>query len=268
MAFQICLNTSTIRPVPIIEKIRLAAKHGFVGVELWLNDIYEYIGRGGEVRDVEKELSDQGLFVPCTIAMRSWGEASNLEYPLQLDECKRRMELAARIGSPNIVATPPREPEDVGQITERYKDLLELGRGAGVRPLFEYISFFKSVPTLKLAVEIAQAVEDKDAAIILDAFHTWNAGGDLDDVKNTPLELIAHYHFDDGDPVIPRGEQTDPNRVMPGEGPIDLEAEVAVLKELGYEGTVSLELFNPGLWGKDPNEVLQMGMERMRQYFG
>ena len=36
--------------------IRLTAKAGFAGVELWINDIYEYIGQGGEVSDVEKEV--------------------------------------------------------------------------------------------------------------------------------------------------------------------------------------------------------------------
>ena len=57
----------------------------------------------------------------------------------------------------------------------------------------------------------------------------------------------------------------DPNRVMPGDGPIDLRAEIEILREIGYEGTVSLELFNPGLWEQDPAEVLAAGIERMRQ---
>ncbi len=64
---------------------------------------------------------------------------------------------------------------------------------------------------------------------------------------------------------MPAGTQTDPNRVLPGDGPIDLAGEIAILREIGYEGTVSLELFNPGLWEKDPAEVLRTGIERMRE---
>ena len=109
MPFKLCLNTSTIRPQPLLEKIRLTAEAGFEGIELWINDIYEHVGRGGEVSDVEKALADHGLIVPCMIALRGWGEASELEYPLMLDEARRRMELAARLGSPWVVATPPRE---------------------------------------------------------------------------------------------------------------------------------------------------------------
>ena len=35
----------------------------------------------------------------------------------------------------------------------------------------------------------------------------------------------------------------------------------------GYEGFVSLELFNPDLWARDPLEVAKVGMEKMRAYF-
>ena len=55
-----CLNTSTIKPQPLIRKIELAGQAGYDGIELWVNDIYEHIGRGGEVRDVELAIADNG----------------------------------------------------------------------------------------------------------------------------------------------------------------------------------------------------------------
>ena len=69
---QLCLNTSTIKPVPILEKIRLAGEHGFEAIEPWIVEVYEHVGRGGEVRDIEKALGDHGLTVPCMVAMRQW----------------------------------------------------------------------------------------------------------------------------------------------------------------------------------------------------
>jgi len=268
MAFTLCLNTSTIKPQPLLDKIRLAAEAGFAGVELWINDVYEYVGRGGEVRDVEKALADHGLIVPCVVAVRQWGEAGEVEYPLMLDETRRRMEMAARLGSPYLVATPPRDPCDLGQITRRYKDLLELGRQVGVKPTMEYIGFFQSVRHLGQAWQIVQDADDPDATLLLDSFHSWNAGATLDDLRAVPARRISHYHIDDADPDKPVGTQTDPDRVMLGEGQIDLRGEIAVLREKGYEGTVSLELFNRDLWAQDPREVLKVGIERMRELLG
>ena len=50
---------------------------------------------------------------------------------------------------------------------------------------------------------------------------------------------------------------------MIGDGPIDLAAEIQVLRNIGYQGTISLELFNAELWEKDPLEVAQLGRQRL-----
>ena len=83
---QFCLNTSTIKPQPLLKKIELAGAAGYDGIELWLNDIYDHIGRGGEVSDVEKALADHGLIVPSVIAIRQWGDQDGWEYELVKDE--------------------------------------------------------------------------------------------------------------------------------------------------------------------------------------
>ena len=265
MSFVVCLNTSTIKPQPLLEKIRVAAAAEYDGVELWINDVYEFVGRGGEVSEIEKALSDHGLIVPCSIAARGWGDAVGQEYNLALDEVKRRLEMAARIGAPYLVATPPREPCDLEQIAERYRDLLKLGREAGVKPTFEYISFFKSVPRLSDAWKVVQDANNEDATLILDAFHNYNSGSTMDDLRQIPVGKISHYHIDDADPNKPPLTQTDPDRVMPGDGSIDLKAEIEILRSGGYQGTVSLELFNAELWAQDPLDVAKRGRDRLRE---
>lgn len=263
MSFSCCLNTSTIKTTPILEQIRVTAAAGFEAIELWINDIYQYVGRGGEVRDIEKALSDHGLRVPCMIALRSWGEAVGPEYRLMLDEARRRMELAARLGAPTVVATPPRAACPQNQLVQRFQDLLEIGREVGVQPTFEYISFFESVSTLDQAWEIVQQTGNAEATLIVDAFHTWNGRSSPHLLAELPVERISHYHINDAHPAVLCGQQTDRDRVMLGDGPIDLAAEIQMLRKLGYQGMVSLELFNTELWEQDPLEVAQLGMERL-----
>ncbi len=258
-----CLNTSTIKTTPLLEKIRVTAEAGFDAIELWINDIYEYIGQGGEVCDVESALRDCNLSIPCMIALRGWGEAVGQEYRLMLEEARRRMELAARFSSPYIVATPPREPCDLQQLTDRYGDLLEIGREVGVKPTFEYISFFQGAQTLDTAWQVVQQVGDDDATLIADAFHTWNSHSTTDLLRHIPGDRISHYHIDDGNPNVARYQQTDPDRVMISAGVIDLRAEIEMLREIGYKGMISLELFNQQLWQQDPLEVARLGKEKL-----
>jgi len=259
-----CLNTSTIKPQPLLKKIELSGQAGYDGIELWINDVYDFIGRGGEVREVEQALADHGLIVPSMIAIRQWGDMDGWEYQLVKDEAHRRFALAARLGAPYIVATPPLELARQDHLPERYADLLEIGRQEGIRPTFEYISFFKSVYNLADAWRIVQETADPDSSIILDAFHNWNSNSTLDDLRAIPLEKISHYHIDDAHPDIPPTEQKDPNRVMLGDGQIDLAAELAVLKEKGYDRTMSLELFNADLWEQDPLDVISTGLTKMK----
>ncbi|MCA9218816.1 MAG: sugar phosphate isomerase/epimerase [Planctomycetales bacterium] len=269
MALKLCLNTSTIKPQSLTEKIRLAGEAGYDGIELWVNDIYEFVGQGGEVSTVEKMLADYGLIVPCMIALRGWGEASEFEYRFMREEAKRRLELCRRLGSPWLVCSPPVDPCDFGVLTRRYRDLLEIGRQVGgVKPTFEYISFLKSAYHLNHAWQVVRDAEDPDATFVLDAFHSWNSNSTLDDLRAIPIERISHYHIDDAAPHIPATQQKDADRVMVGDGVIDLRAEIQVLRDKGYDGTVSLELFNPTLWDSDPREVVRLGLERMREVCG
>ena len=262
---KICLNTSTIKPVPLLEKIKLVGEAGYAGIELWLNDVWEFVARGGEVSEISRALDDHGLIVPSVIAMRQWGDFEGWEHQLVLDEARRRFALGARLGAPYIVATPPLENPKTSHLAERYKELLEIGREEGIKPTFEYISFFKSVHTLRRAWEIVQETNDPDATLILDAFHNWNSDSTTQDLKDIPLDRISHYHIDDADPQKPALTQTDPDRVMPGDGQIDLQTEIKLLKEKGYDGTVSLELFSQYWWDKDPKETLRVGYERVAE---
>jgi 2-keto-myo-inositol isomerase len=260
---RLSLNASTIKPTPLLEKIRVAGEAGYHGIELWAVELYEHVGRGGEVSEVERALADHGLEVPCFIAVRNWGETSGWEYKLALDEARRRFELAARLGSPLMVCTPPMERPGIGGLAAGYRDLLRIGRETGVRAVLEYISFFASLNNVADTVAVLDECGDPDACLILDAFHNWNNRTTVDDLRALEPGRIAHYHIDDAAPELPSGEQKDPDRVMVGDGVIDLREELEILKDKGYDRWLSLELFNAAWWAKNPKETAQVGLERM-----
>src|SRR2546426_7722442 len=68
-------------------------------------------------------------------------------------EARRRMEQAAAVGAPTIVASPvPDAPNvDLGRAASRYAELLELGRQVGVTPSMEFLGFFHNVFMLEQA---------------------------------------------------------------------------------------------------------------------
>ncbi|MCP4172609.1 MAG: sugar phosphate isomerase/epimerase, partial [Fuerstiella sp.] len=72
MSFQYSLNSSTIQTTPILQKIEIAARAGYTGIELWHDDMDAHVGSGGTMAEIRKCVEDNGLKVPTTIHIHSW----------------------------------------------------------------------------------------------------------------------------------------------------------------------------------------------------
>ena len=262
--FLFCLNTSTIRPTPLLDKIRLAGRAGYQAIEPWNDEIDAYLKTGGTLADLNRAISDAGLRVVSVIALHGWINAEGEQYTRALDECQRRMDQAAALGSPYIVASPPHEVVDLKRAATRFAELLKLGKQAGVAPSMEFLGFVAGVKTVASAWTIAQDSGDPQATVVADVFHMIRGGGSVDDLKLLPGDRLANFHINDvpaqPDPLT----QTDADRVMVGEGIADLPKVIANLRAIGYRGPLSLELFNRELWTKDPSEVITRGLERIQ----
>lgn len=261
--FSYCLNTSTIQPTPLLEKVRIAGRLGFDAVELWTDEITEFESHSS-LGELKRIVSDAGLRVASVIALGGWLDTDDKAYHTALDECRRRMDQAAALGSPIIVASPPQPPVEHALAVERYSELLRLGRRHGVKPALEFLGFVESIYTVASARSIAEATRDPDATIVADVYHMLRGGGSLDELSTLRGDQIAIFHIDDMPAKPPFREQTDYDRVMLGEGVVDLPKVIADLRKIDYQGALSLELFNKALWAHDPEEVCRKGLERMQ----
>ena len=66
----------------------------------------------------------------------------------------------------------------------------------------------------------------------------------------------------------PREQITDAARVYPGEGVAPLDLVLGQLREIGFNGVLSLELFNPAYWKQDAFTVAKTGLEKMKAETG
>ena len=262
--FLYCLNTSTIRPTPLLEKIRVARAAGYQAIEPWNDEVTEYLAHGGSMADLLAALRDHDLRVVSVIALHSWVTSEGLAYQAALDECKRRMAQAVELGSPYIVASPPQEVVDLGKAAERFGELMRLGRAEGVAPSMEFLGFVDGIKNVDTAWTIAQNCGEPGATIVADVFHMMRGGGSVDDLLKVPGDRLAIFHINDLPAVPDPLTQTDADRVMVGEGVADLPRVIANLRAIGYRGPLSLELFNRALWRKDPAEVVATGLARVK----
>ena len=264
--FPLCLNTSTIMPRPLEEKIEVAARAGYDMIELWSKDVEAHLQSGASLAGIRAHLQHAGLQVPSMIALSGWADCSDAEFPQALAVARERMEAAATLGCPRIVASPPKDKRvDLAQAGARYAALLELGRRIGVLPAMEFLGFVTQIYDLRTALEVCARANDRDATVVMDPFHIFRGGGSFDEVLLVPGHAVAVCHFNDAPGDKPREQQEDPDRVQPGDGVLPLEGLVRSLYAIGYHGPISLELFNHALWEQDPLTVVQDGLHRMRE---
>lgn len=273
---KLSLNTVTIQPAPLFTKIEAASKAGFDGIEFHVYEIFEHLIGGGSMADVRHALADAGLAVPSMLGFRNWGDLQGHDYKLHLFEARRRLRLCANLGCPHLICSTPMYQADWSHLHERYADLLAIGREEGCTPAFEFIGHYASVTNLRDARTMLERADAELAArsasgcsvtlpcLCLDAFHLWNGGSSLDDLRALPANRIAHFHIDDAAPGKPPGAQDDSDRVLPGDGQIDLSGMLAVLRKIGYDKWLSLELFDKSLWQRDPLDVAKLSLERLQ----
>ncbi|NUM54116.1 MAG: sugar phosphate isomerase/epimerase [Candidatus Hydrogenedentes bacterium] len=263
----VVLNASTIRPCPSKDKIRIAAECGYDGIELWMTDLESLEQEGHKLEDIAKEIKDRGLFVPNVIGLWDGMPATQEEWEKSLEKTRDRMRMASAVGSIHVAALPfpDREDFDMAWGTDRYRDLLHIGRdNYNLAVTMEFIGFVKGVHRLGQACCIAVDSNEPTATILPDTFHLYRGGSGFNGIKHLQPEFIADFHWNDVSAATPQFETRDKDRVMPGDGILPLTQCLKDLLEIGYTGPLSLEIFNEEYWKMDPKVAATIGVEKMR----
>ena len=268
--FGYCLNTSTIRgqKLGIEQEVDLAAKAGYDAIEPWINEIDEYVKQGGSLKDLAKRIRDHGLKVASAIGFAQWIVDDDAKRAMGLEEAKRTMDLVAQLGGTRIAAPPAGATDKPGlnlfEAAKRYRALLELGHQMGVAPQIEVWGFSKNLSRLGETVFVAVESGHRDACLLLDVYHIYKGGSDFNGLKLLGGAGLHVFHVNDYPASPPRDTITDADRVYPGDGVAPLGQVFRDLRDAGFCGMLSLELFNRGYWEKDAFEVVKTGLEKTR----
>jgi sugar phosphate isomerase/epimerase len=102
-----------------------------------------------------------------------------------------------------------------------------------------------------------------NVGLTLDAWHWYHAGGTTEDIVRAGKDRIVVVHFDDS-ADLPPAEVRDNQRVLPGEGVINLTGFLQALQKIGYEDSLSVEVFGRGLKEMPPQESAKLCLESGR----
>jgi 2-keto-myo-inositol isomerase len=266
------LNTSTIRgqKLPLDKQVDVTASAGYDGIEPWIRDIQQFAESGGSLPDLKKKIADLGLTVDSAIGFANWIVDDDAARAKGLEDARREMLLVKAIGG-NKVAAPPvgahrndSTPPPLPVIAERYRALLEVGDEVGVVPQLELWGFSPTLSQLSELAYVAAGAAHPKACVLPDFYHIYKGGNDFASLGMIEASRMHCFHINDYPAAPPRDSIADKDRVFPGDGVCPLPSLIRQLVENGFQGTFSLELFNPLYWERDAAEVAVEGLQKCK----
>jgi sugar phosphate isomerase/epimerase len=178
------------------------------------------------------------------------------------------MDMVRQVGGKRMAAPPAgatdRTDMSLLKIAERYRELFEAGEKIGVTPMVELWGFSKTLSRLSEALMVAVESDRPNACVLADIYHLYKGGSGFTGLRLVGAPALPVIHVNDYPPTPPRAEITDAFRVYPGDGVAPLKEVFRDLRALGFNGFLSLELFNHEYWKHDALLVARTGLEKLK----
>lgn len=242
------------------EKLEAIAKAGFDGIEIFEQD---FIADTGTPRDIGNMIRDQGLEITLFQPFRDFEGLTGSARARAFDRAKYKFDTMEELGTDLILICSSVHPDALGGIdraADDFRALGEIAAGRGLRVGYEALAWGRHVNDHRDAWEIVRRADHPNVGLILDSFHTLARKTDPNTIRRIPADKIFFVQLADA-PIIDMDllYWSRHFRNMPGEGDLAVTAFMRAVAATGYDGPISLEIFNDQFRGGRPEGLAQDG---------
>lgn len=242
------------------EKLSAIARAGFDGIEIFEND---FLAFDRSPADVGQMVRDQGLTVSLFQPFRDFEGMPEPFRSRNFDRAERKFDLMAELGTDLMLICSNTSPVSLGGIDRAAADFRELGERAakrGLRVGYEALAWGRHIHDHRDAWEIVRRADHPNIGLILDSFHTLARKIDVNSIRSIPGDRIFIVQLADA-PLIEMDllYWSRHFRNMPGEGDLAVTSFMQAVAATGYDGYLSLEIFNDQFRGGSPEAISRDG---------
>ncbi|GAB2849973.1 sugar phosphate isomerase/epimerase and 4-hydroxyphenylpyruvate domain-containing protein [Streptomyces deserti] len=229
----------------LTEKLTAASRAGFDGVEIFENDL---LASPLTPQEVRARCADLGLTIDLYQPMRDIEAVPADEFARNLRRARHKFELMTRLGADTVLvcsSVAPSTVDDDALAAEQLSRLADLAREFGIRVAYEALAWGRHVSTYDHAWRIVESANHPALGTCLDSFHILSRGSDPKGIEDIPGEKIFFLQLADA-PLLAMDvlQWSRHYRCFPGQGGLDIAGLVRRVLHTGYEGPLSLEVFN------------------------
>jgi 4-hydroxyphenylpyruvate dioxygenase len=229
----------------LTEKIEAIAAAQFKGVEIFENDLLSF---NGTPADARRMIEGLGLE---TITFQPFRDFEGMPEPHRskvFARAERKFDVMQELGCDLLMVCSNVSPESLGGIERAAADFHELGERAskrGLRVAFEALSWGRHIHDYRDSWEVVRRANHPAVGLVLDSFHVLARGTDLSAIRSIPSDKIFLVQMADA----PRLDMdylswSRHYRCFPGQGDLPVDDFMDALHATGFDGLLSLEIFN------------------------
>ena len=262
-----CISEATTLSSTFADDVNGYADGGCHAMEVWLTKLETHLEKNSAA-DTRKLIQDRDMTLAAASyqggLLLSQGQQRQAHY----EHYKRRLDLCQHFGILTLLVVADfvdrLDPTSLDRAVVSLKQAAQWAAAFGVRLALEFRGAATFCSSLDTALSLVAAAGEPNVGVNLDVFHYYTGPSKFEDLEQlTPANLAFVQVCDVLD--RPREVADDADRIFPGEGSFRLEPIIGHLRQIGYNGWVSLELLNPVVWQVKPSQVAELGLASLQR---
>lgn len=242
------------------EKVAAIAAAGFKHIEIFENDLVSF---DGSVKDAASLIKDHGLQVVTLQPFRDFEGLQGRDRLLAFDRAKMKFDQMDELGTDLLMvcsSTHPRASGGITRLAEDFHELALLAAESGKRVVYEALAWGTHIHDYRDSWEVVRQADHAAVGLVLDSFHIFSRGTDLNPIRNIPGERIFLVQTADAPKLsMDHLSWSRHYRCFPGQGELNIKEFMEVLASTGYEGPLSHEIFNDIFRRSEPLQTAEDG---------
>jgi 2-keto-myo-inositol isomerase len=255
-AMQLCIHQTTSAAAGYRRSLEGYARAGIRLVELIPGHYEPFVKQEG-MPAARRLLADLGLKAVSSGGVRGLAEPGP-NRAKAIEQLKATAAMAAELGVDRLVCpcgtSDKFTADDYKRGVDNLREAGETAKPSGVTVMVEFMRGSTFIGTLATALRLTREAAHPNVRAMFDFYHFWAGLSKFEDLDLVRQGELHHAHFQDV-PDMPRELLDNGTREIPGDGISPLDRILRKLKEKGYSGPLSVELFYPQLQNGDPYEV-------------
>ena len=260
---QLCISQLSTLSTPIEAEFKAYARGGWEFCEVWLTKLETYLKDHSiaEARSLFNEFAIKPISAACQPGLLvARGEEERSHW----SDFERRLALLAELAIDLLVITPdfvhPIREDDPGRVRAKLAEAAALAERFGVRLALEFHKSSRLLSSLDTAIAFVTDVGSPHLGICFDLFHYYCGPSKPEDLGYLNRDNLFLVQVSD---LLgpPRELATDSDRILPGEGVIESAPPLEHFGKIGFDGPLTLELANPGLWRIPAEQLADFGKQ-------